>query len=326
MSSATTVPETYELTGDDAWRTLQETGRGQLLRDAFERMRYADGFSHSRSMAFLLSLLLVQGTIAVVGLASALGSGRLSHGIVTAVHDLAPGPAGRILTQAVRQAQENGQSGRYLALTVGLVGTLVSGTTSMGQLERGLNRMYGIERDRPALQKYGRALGLALTVGVLLSTAFLAVGFGRPIGRAIDSDLLSSLWNWVRWPAAIAMMSGGMALLFRWCPRRRQPAWSWLLFGAGVSMLLWFAITFAMGVVFQASHSFGETYGPLAGIVALQIWCLLSSMGILYGGAVAAQLEAVRAGVPAPRDEQRATVASRSGAATPSPARAGALA
>jgi len=29
-----------------------------------------------------------------------------------------------------------------------------------------------------------------------------------------------------------------IALLFRWCPRRHQPAWSWLAFGAGVSLVL----------------------------------------------------------------------------------------
>lgn len=301
MSTATTVPETFELTGDDARETLRTTGTGRLLGDAFVRLRYADGFSHARSMAFLLSILLVQGTVALVGLASALGSGRLSHGIVSLVHQLAPGPAGRVLTQAVRQARENGASGRYLALTFGTLGTLVSGTTAMGQLERGLNRLYGVEQDRPAVQKYGRAFALTVSVGVLLSAAFFAVGFGAAVGKSIDGSMWTTLWGWVRWPVAVAAMSAAMALLFRWCPHRRQPGWSWLLFGGTVSMALWFAVTLAMGVMFHLSHSFGETYGPLAGIVALQIWCLLSSIGVLYGGAVAAQLEAVRAGVPEPR-------------------------
>jgi uncharacterized BrkB/YihY/UPF0761 family membrane protein len=58
-----------------------------------------------------------------------------------------------------------------------------------------------------------------------------------------------------------------------------------------------------MGLVFRFSTSFGDTYGPLAGIVALQLWSMLSCMGILFGGAVAAQLEAVRAGVPGPQRE-----------------------
>jgi uncharacterized BrkB/YihY/UPF0761 family membrane protein len=46
----------------------------------------------------------------------------------------------------------------------------------------------------------------------------------------------------------------------------------------------------------------GETYGPLAGIVALQLWTLFSAVSILFGIAVAAQLEAVRAGVRQPAE------------------------
>ena len=41
--------------------------------------------------------------------------------------------------------------------------------------------------------------------------------------------------------------------------------------------------------------------GHSPGIVALLLWALLSSIAVLFGGAVAAQLEAVRAGDPAPQ-------------------------
>ena len=51
--------------------------------------------------------------------------------------------------------------GRYVAFAVGLLGALASATTAMGQLERSLNRLYGLEHDRPTMEKYGRALVLA---------------------------------------------------------------------------------------------------------------------------------------------------------------------
>ena len=74
MSTANLVPETRDLTGDDAYKTLRRTGRRRLLVDAFKRLRVADGFSHARSLAFLTVLVVVQGTIALVGLASVLGN------------------------------------------------------------------------------------------------------------------------------------------------------------------------------------------------------------------------------------------------------------
>ncbi len=93
-------------------------------------------------------------------------------------------------------------------------------------------------------------------------------------------------------------MTAAVALLFRWCPNRRQPAWSWLAFGSAVPSCCGSSITLVMGFVFEATTSFGDTYGPLAGIVVLQFWALLASIAVFFGGAVAAQLEAVRAGVP----------------------------
>jgi uncharacterized BrkB/YihY/UPF0761 family membrane protein len=212
-----------------------------------------------------------------------------------------PGPAGDLLTGAVTQASEVGRSGRYLGLVIGLVGSLVSGTTALGQLERGLNRLYGVEQDRPMVQKYGRAFVLAVSSGVLVTIAFLSIGFGSAIGQELDNGWVDQTWNIVRWPIAIALLVAAMALLFRWCPRRRQPAWSWLAFGSSVSVAIWVVVTAAMGAVFRMSTSFGDTYGPLAGIVALQLWAMLSSMGVLFGGAIAAQLEAVRAGMPGPQ-------------------------
>jgi hypothetical protein len=41
------------------------------------RLRASDGFSHARSLAFMLSLVLVQGIVTMVGLAQAFGSETL---------------------------------------------------------------------------------------------------------------------------------------------------------------------------------------------------------------------------------------------------------
>jgi YihY family inner membrane protein len=305
MSTANLVPETWELTGDDAWKTLVSTGRLRLARDAFKRLRAADGFSHARSLAFATGLVLLQGIIAVVGLASALSKGPASDVIVRTIRAAAPGPAGRLLTQAVDQAHRAGASHRYLALSVGLIGAIVTGCTFMGQLERGLNRLYGMEQDRPTLRKYGLALLLTLSAGFLATVAFTAMALGGPIGSSLGNDQAARLWNGIRWPLALLLMTAAVALLFRWSPRRRQPAWSWLAFGATVSVGLWAIATIMLSLFFRTSTSFGQTYGPLAGIVALLLWSLLSCMALLFGGALGAQLEAVRAGASAPKDAEK---------------------
>jgi YihY family inner membrane protein len=299
VSYATRVPETVELTGDDARKMLADTGRLALLKDSFVRLRAADGFSHARSLAFTTSLILVQGMIVVVGVASAFGDVRFVRTAIAAIETGVPGPAANVLKNAVEQANRVGADGRYLPLTLGLLGLLITATSAMGQFERSLNRLYGIEQDRPALVKYTRALLLAITAGTLVGFAFLVLAFGRGV-------LTSGVETALRWPLAILLAAAGLGALFQYAPRRRQPTWSWLAFGSAVGVIFWTVVTLLLALSFRASSNFGDTYGPLAGIVALQLWTFLSACAILYGGAVIAQLEAVRAGVTKPReDEQR---------------------
>jgi YihY family inner membrane protein len=249
--------------------------------------------------------VFVQAIIAVVGLASALGNTSFSRVIVRTLKAAVPGPGGRLLTQAVIQAHRAGASHRYAGLIIGLVGTLVTGSTLLGQLERGLNRIYGVEQDRATLQKYGLALALAVTSGGLAIVAFALLAFGHTIGDSIDNAAVNRVWDVLRWPAAVVLATLAMTVLFRWSPRRRQPRLSWLAFGSIVAAVGWLVATAGLGAFFSLSKSFGQTYGPLAGIVALLLWSLLSAVAVLYGGAVAAQLEAVRSGVREPQDREK---------------------
>jgi|SoiMethySBSTD1v2_1073268.scaffolds.fasta_scaffold06864_9 YihY family inner membrane protein len=301
MSTANYVPETWNLTGSDAKETLSEAGSRRLLTDAFQRLRASDGFSHARSMAIATALILVQGLIALVGLASALDEGRLSESIVGMLKDLFPGPAGTVLTDAVQQAHEAGAQNRSLALTLGVVGALITGTTLLGQIERAMNRIYGIEIDRPTLHKYARAFVLTISAGLLAVAAFVATTLGRGLADVWKSPAAQDVWNIARWPLAFVLLVGATVCIFRWSPRRHQPSWSWLTLGALLSVTLVLIVTLALGAILSASSNLGQTYGPLAGFVALLLWTILTSIALLYGVAVAAQLEAVRAGAPAPR-------------------------
>ena len=305
MSTATHVPTTHELEGDDALDVLRTTGLGALLRDSFIRFRYADGFSHSRALAFQFTLTLIPALIAIVGLARAAGEARFAEIVATTLRDLAPGPAGDVLTSTIEHGEQDaGQT----ALALGALAALIAGATAMGQIERGANRIYGVERDRPALRKYGTATLLACSAGVATLAALVIVAAGGELGDAIAEvtgwrDSLDTAWEIGRWPAGALLIALAVTLIFKAAPRRRQPALSWLALGAGLSVALWIAFTALLAVYVSISKDFGETYGPLAGLIGLLLWTLLTALALFAGLAVAAQLEAVRAGVPEPADE-----------------------
>ena len=95
VSTATKVPETYELDRRRRRETLRRIGAGRLLADAWMRLRVSDGFSHARSLAYTISLVLVQAIIGVIGLITAFGSADAHGTIVRTVRAAVPGPGRR---------------------------------------------------------------------------------------------------------------------------------------------------------------------------------------------------------------------------------------
>nr|MBA3234296.1 YihY/virulence factor BrkB family protein [Propionibacteriales bacterium] len=107
-------------------------------------------------------------------------------------------------------------------------------------------------------------------------------------------------WRALRWPVGLVLTTFTIAVLLDHTPRRRQPSLTWLALGAAVAVLLTMGASGLLAAYVQASGSFGSVYGPLAGVMALLLWCYFSSLALFYGTALAAQLEALRAGLTDP--------------------------
>ena len=306
MSSVTRVPQTRTLdpaylSMDDARTTLRQYGRLTLIKNAFVRFRYGDGFSHSRALAFQLVLSVVPLGIAFIGLASTVRADRVGSVLREVLLRVTPGATDEVVRQTLEQGRQEASSGE-LALWIGLAVAIGALTLAMGQVERGANRIYGIQRDRPARSKYGRALGHALTAGILSLVGFIVIAAGGTVGAVLArtygwTDRQEALWIAFRLPVGVLLALASITLLLSRAPRRQQPGWSWTGIGAGVALILWVLFTYLLSVYVEQSASFGSTYGPLTGIVALVLWAYLTSTALFLGIAFSAQLEAVRAGV-----------------------------
>jgi hypothetical protein len=169
MSSSRRVPETRlmgegELSADHAWRALRRYGGWRLFRDAMVRFRYGDGFSHARALGLQLCLAAVPFLIALHGLATKLELQQGGRVVADTVLALTPGASQSLVGQLA--ADEHLREIGDVALLAGLLTAVVALMTAVGQVERGANRIYGVERDRPALIKYVRALILAVFAGL----------------------------------------------------------------------------------------------------------------------------------------------------------------
>jgi uncharacterized BrkB/YihY/UPF0761 family membrane protein len=86
-----------------------------------------------------------------------------------------------------------------------------------------------------------------------------------------------------------------------WRPRpvagtlRRPCCWRYRLATA-----LWWLVSLLLVAYVSESRDFGETYGPLTGVMALLLWANLTGTARFVGVAFAAQLEATRVGSSGP--------------------------
>jgi YihY family inner membrane protein len=306
MTTARVVPVTTEMDGDeldaeDAWHLVRRIGIRRLLLDSFMRFRYADGFSHSRALALQAALSAVPFLLALSGLAADLDEKRPAEVLARTIERLSPGGGSRDALASAVTKGSTGETAGEIALAFGLVVSVLSMTTAMAQIERGTNRIYGIRRDRKALVKYGRALVLTAVLAAPVGLGFLLLVAGGSFAEAMRtsygwSDATADIWNAARWPVGLVLLVFTVSVLLDHAPRRRQPALSWLALGAGIAVLLAMSATAMLAAYVQLSGSFSETYGPLAGVFALLLWSLLSSIALFAGAAVCAQLEFLRAG------------------------------
>ncbi|MFC8342365.1 YihY/virulence factor BrkB family protein [Streptomyces sp. NPDC057280] len=310
MGTATKVPETRdmageELSGDEAWAALRRYGGWPLLRDAFIRFRYADGFSHARALALQTVLAVVPFAIAFVGLSTSLHTENVGRLAELTIHRIAQGPSAAVVDDALDRSRRNSGSGAEVALWFGAVFSLVNVTTAMCQIERGANRIYGNERDRPFHLKYLRGLVMALSAGLPLGLGFILMVAGDDLAAAAVtvyglSDSTLHAWDILRWPLGFLLALISASVVFRRSPRRNQPGYTWLAFGAAVYLVLWMALTWVLSLYLNLSGSFDTVYGPLSAFMSLLLWAYLTSIALLLGLSFAAQLEAARGRRPGP--------------------------
>jgi membrane protein len=74
-------------------------------------------------------------------------------------------------------------------------------------------------------------------------------------------------------------------------PNRDSPTWRWVSAGGVIGAVLWIVASLLFGFYVANFNNYGKTYGPLAGVIVLILWLYLSSLAVLIGGELNAELE-----------------------------------
>ena len=292
MATASTVPET-RFGRKRAQETLKKAGFAQMLRDSFVRFRVADGTTHTRALAHSAVLTGVPALIAVIGMASEFRMMDFQDVLKHSFQRLAPGTSGGFLESAFKQGSKSDGGSE---LIVGSILAIVSGTFSFLQIERGFNRIYGIDDDPALPQRLREGLLLTATAGAMLGISFILLAAGGALGEALSqgrtSSTLSTAFAVLRWPLGLLITFAALTLIFKRAPARRQPGAGWLQSGTLMATALWFLFSVLLGIYYSVNDQLGQAFGPVLGIIATMTWAYATGLALFLGAAFAAELEA----------------------------------
>jgi membrane protein len=158
-----------------------------------------------------------------------------------------------------------------------------------------LNRAYDVEESRPWWKVRLTAIGLTIALAVLIVVAVFLVMLGPTVaeylaaqfgfGRAFELG-----WKILQWPVVIALIAFGIAMLNYFAPDVEQD-WEWITPGAVVATVLWLVASLAFKFYLTNFADYNATYGSLGGVIVLMLWFYISSLAVLIGAEMNAEIE-----------------------------------
>jgi membrane protein len=209
---------------------------------------------------------------------------------VTAV---VPEDVAMILLEQARNVAGAQGGGLTLGLILGLGLALWSASAGVGSLIEGVNLAYDETETRGFVKL--KLLTLGLTVAMIVGIA-LAAGFAIVVPIALSfvafapaMELLVQVLAYV--PLAL-IVTGGLAVLYRYAPDRDAATWRWLTPGTVLAAVVWLLASVAFTFYVGNFASYNETFGSIAGVVVLLMWMWISAYVILMGAELNSEIEA----------------------------------
>jgi membrane protein len=200
------------------------------------------------------------------------------------------------------------------ATLTSLAVSLWSANGGIKAMFEGLNAVYH-EREKRSFLKLN-AISLALTLSLLafLITSLLTITIIPNLLSFFGLPSASAVVNVARWPVLLAVASLMIAVIYRFGPSRSKPQWRWISPGSIFAATAWVAASLLFSWYTAHFGSYNKTYGSLGAAVGFMTWIWISTLVILLGAKINAEIEHqteedTTAGDPAPPGKRGARMA-----------------
>jgi membrane protein len=235
--------------------------------------------------------------------------------------DLLPEGAIDVIRDQMNRVAAQGTGTLGATFIIGLAVSLWSANAATKSLFDALNLVYD-EKEKRGLVRLNFVSLAFTTAGILLALLAIAAIVVIPIvlaylGLAGATAILVKV---LRWPMLLVLVGIALALLYRYGPSRARPQWRWVTWGSGFAAVTWLAVSLLFSWYAGNFGSYNKTYGSLGAVIGFMIWIWLSTMVILIGAEIEAEMEHqtardTTAGTPKPLGRRGATMADTIGAA-----------
>jgi membrane protein len=257
--------------------TAHETVVG--LREAFGEHNL---LVEAGALAFRVLLAAIPATLCVIGILGLFGLDSLwQDHVVPTLRQNVSHPAFRLIDQAVTYVLRKEQ---VFWATAGAVIAIWQLSAIVRAVANVLNRLYGVEDERPQLERFvtslwtGAAVGL-LWLGAIAAGRLLPLALGDALGDSAVSSVISTA---VGLALAATLLLVATALMVRFGPDLKQPL-RWVTFGAVLVVVGWIVGSALFAFYLTSVASYGTVFGNLATIFILLEYLFLLSVIFLLG-------------------------------------------
>jgi membrane protein len=231
--------------------------------------------SYASAIAFQVLKSLIPLTLLALALLGALGQRNVwDDHVAPALRGHLARPVFRGVDYAAEKILR-GETAGLIIFSAALTVWYVSG--GVRAIMEGINRIYGIEENRPFQYRWPISIALAAWVTVCLVGAVLLVAAVPRPGGALGLLVLVA-----RWGGAIVLLGSAAWFLVRFGPVERRPK-RWVSAGAVVVVATWIVTSVIFRWYVSSVANFKSAIGQLTVFIVLMVYVYVSSIVFLVG-------------------------------------------
>lgn len=202
-----------------------------------------------------------------------------------------PEDARSIITGQLESVAGASGGGLAVGAAIGILLALWTSSGAVAKVIATLNTIWGVTEDRKFFKLRGMAIGITFgAIVFVIGAAFLLAILPPLLSEVGLADAGRWLLNAGRFPALLAFMAVGLAVLY-WMGPNRRTRFRPITWGAIVATLLWVVVSGLFSVYTASFASYNETYGSLGAVVILLMWLYLTAFMVLLGAEIDASRE-----------------------------------